>query len=61
MSQYVDRSCLLQYNCGNSLSVFSLILLADNKGRRDDRNQDSIGREIARIPNLSVFTRYPVI
>ena len=31
MSQYVGCSYLLQYNCGISQSVFSLILLANSK------------------------------
>ena len=47
MSPYLDRPSLPKYNCGNSQSVFSLILLADSKGSRDDRNQDRISREIA--------------
>ena len=49
MSRHVDGSCLLQYNCWNNQSVFSLIVLAGSKGSRDDSNQGSFSREIALI------------
>ena len=65
MSPYVDRSCLLQYNCGTRYSVFSLIVLAECKVSRDDGNQDSISGEIAsinrcnvRIPNEMKFAGF---
>ena len=54
MSQCVDGSCLLQYNCGNSQSIFSLFFWADSKGSQDNSNQDSIRREHAYINRCNV-------